>query len=176
MVFKNLVVKKIINFYCSNSDNHNDMYNYPVCVFANRTVIQKIEISQENLSPIRRRVRREFNMKQTWNENEYYQVINDDFGVELTIRVNKDELKKNTIQPPTASRVTTSTPTTTTTTTTPTSTKKIIFFLTPECQEYKTIIERLLDWGFNEIYLLENSATDTDTCLRKLPAHKNTAR
>lgn len=167
------------------SIDKSNMVNFPICIFNYGTVIEKVEILHgATVQPESslKRVRREFDMKQSWNSKEFYQVIKDDSGMEITVRINKNNTTKNnedtpkpyyrpTPLPKKSYFDTTTTTTSTSTTTTSTAPHKIPLPLTDECKEYKFLVDRMIDWGLDEIYKLTHFPTASDTCRRKLP-HK----
>ncbi|KAI8437472.1 hypothetical protein MSG28_011794 [Choristoneura fumiferana] len=122
----------------------------------------------------KRQVKAETTLKQSWSSDEFYQVISDGDGIELTVRVAKNRIppknEKQLNMPVSNNNTTTSSPTTTTTTRmmpsaaaaketviTSTTTKKPNL-LSEDCLQYKYMIEQMERSGSeSSIKLLEDS-------------------
>lgn len=174
--------------------NQDETTDLPLCVNG-AMVVFKMELVREPIllgerggggqrHRVRRHVRRETSLKQSWTQNEYYQVTNDGDGLELTVRVARNRLPKekkvsNSTAPISSpsSATTTSTiiPTTKTarTTTARTLVKATTKKPTPlsdDCLQYKYMIEQMERWGREELKQIEYGPDSDAFCRNRLPA------
>ncbi|XP_073959511.1 uncharacterized protein [Choristoneura fumiferana] len=134
----------------------------------------------------KRQVKAETTLKQSWSSDEFYQVISDGDGIELTVRVAKNRIppknEKQLNMPVSNNNTTTSSPTTTTTTRmmpsaaaaketviTSTTTKKPNL-LSEDCLQYKYMIEQMERWGREELRQIEYAPDSDIFCKNRLPA------
>lgn len=106
----------------------NQIADLPLCVDGEWVVIKMeihkvpaMEIPQSTVKGSR--VKRETNIKQSWSDHEYYQVIQDWDGIELTVRVSKKKKSHKSTPTPSTTTSTSDAASTTTASTTARTTR-----------------------------------------------------
>lgn len=139
----------------------NQFTNFPICL-VNTMVVLKIEVSTD-LSMQRKRRRRDITVSQTINQKEFFQVLSDNGGMEITVRINKNKattpIISTTTTPVPSSRWTT-TRTMPTTTTLPEWTHPLSY----ECEEYKMVLFQTGKCVENEIRKIDAGESSRDFC------------
>lgn len=178
----------------------NQLINLPICI-DNNMIIFKIEIVNDIITTrskrdVKKNNKREVTVQQTWDKGQYYQVIKDDEGVEISVRVEKQPemyKKTKTTTPPVNVRSSTKSsrhafisaiPTSSTTSSTTSGSILLSFFdtvptaiddndntkMSEDCEQYKNALEQMINWGFDELDRLRYGRIPSHICKNYLPS------